>query len=241
MRVVTLEVPELGNRTHHGPSYHGRMAALNRAGAGRALPRPARPVTAEQVTDAVLSGAWVVDLRSRESFADAHLPGTVNVEYGAQFAMYVGWLVPWGDDLVLLCDRPDDIDRALHDLAAIGIEGPATHLLHEPTALTARYRRATWEEYLDAAGPKIVVDVREREEYDAGHLPGALLLPVHEAETRGGDLPSGELWIHCRSGYRAGIAASLLHRMGRSVVHVDDAWDRVAELAIPTTTGGVAG
>ena len=39
--------------------------------------------------------------------------------------------------------------------------------------------------------------------------------------------------MHCRSGYRAGIAASLLHRMGRSVVHVDDDWERVGELAIP--------
>jgi glyoxylase-like metal-dependent hydrolase (beta-lactamase superfamily II)/rhodanese-related sulfurtransferase len=222
------------------PAYYGHMAPLNRAGAGRALPRPARPVTAEQVTDAVLSGAWVIDLRHRESFAQAHLPGTVNVEYGTRFATYVGWLVPWDDDLVLLCDRPDDVDRALHDLAAIGIEGPATHVLTDPAALTATYRRATWKEYLDAAGPKIVVDVRELDEYDAGHLPGALLLPVHEAETRGRDLPSGELWIHCRSGYRAGIAASLLHRMGRSVVHVDDGWERVAELAIPTTSGGVA-
>jgi rhodanese-related sulfurtransferase len=56
-------------------------------------------------------------------------------------------------------------------------------------------------------------------------------------EERSATLPDGELWVHCRSGYRAGIAASLLHRMGRSVVHVDDAWDRVAELAIPTTPG----
>ena len=41
----------------------------------------ARPVTAEQVTDAVLAGSWVVDLRSRAAFAEGHLPGTVSVEY----------------------------------------------------------------------------------------------------------------------------------------------------------------
>lgn len=221
------------------PPYYGRLAPLNRAGAGRALPRPARPVTAEQVTDAVLSGSWVIDLRSRESFARAHLPGTVNVEYGTRFATYVGWLVPWDDDLVLLTDRPDEIEGALHDLAAIGIDAPGTHLLDEQAPLTATYRRATWQEYLDAAGPKVVVDVRQRDEYDAGHLPGALHLPVHDVDVRGGDLPSGELWIHCRSGYRAGIAASLLHRRGHSVVHVDDDWERVAALAIPVT-GGVA-
>ncbi len=63
---------------------------------------------------------------------------------------------------------------------------------------------------------------------------------MHEVERGRAALPAGELWVHCRSGYRAGIAASLLHRSGRSVVHVDDDWDRVTELAIPTTTGGLA-
>ena len=222
------------------PAYYGHMAPLNRAGAGRALPRPPRRVTAEQVTDAVLAGAWVVDLRDRARFAAAHLPGTVSIEYGGQFATYVGWLVPWGDDLVLLCDDPDDLGPALTDLAAIGIDGPDTHVLSPTAPLTATYRRATWDEFRDAAGPRVVVDVRQRDEYDAGHLPGALHLPVQDVEPHGADLPPGELWLHCRSGYRAAIAASLLHRLGRSVVHVDDHWDRVAELAIPVTTGGVA-
>ena len=222
------------------PSYYARMAPLNRAGAGRALPRPGRQVTAAQVTDAVLAGAWVVDLRGRSAYADGHLAGTVNVEYSTQFATYVGWLVPWDDDLVLLCDSPDDISAALHDLAGIGIDGPDTHLLADTSALTATYRRTDWAAFRDHSGPQVVVDVREQDEYDAGHLPGALHLPVHDVDRRAHELPNGELWVHCKSGYRAGIAASLLHRSGHSVVHVDDTWDRVAELAIPTTRGAAA-
>ncbi len=167
------------------PGYYSHMAPLNRAGAGRALPRPARPVTAEDVTDAVLSGAWVVDLRSRGAFARGHVPGTVNVEYGTQFATYVGWLVPWGDDLVLLCDQPDDISSALHDLAAIGIDGPGTHVLTPASPLTATYRRADWAEFREAGGPRVVIDVRQRDEYDAGHLPGALHVPVQDIDVRG--------------------------------------------------------
>jgi len=219
------------------PRYYGHMAPLNRAGAGRALPRPGRPVTAEQVTDAVLAGAWVVDLRRRDAFADAHLPGAVSVEYGTQFATYVGWLVPWDDDLVLLCDSPEPIASALRDLAAIGIDGPATHVLEPEAPLTASYRRADWAEFRDHQGPRVVVDVRQRDEYDAGHLPGAVHLPVQDVDIAEASLPAGQLWVHCRSGYRAGIAASVLQRHGRSVVHVDDAWDRVAELGIPVTTG----
>ncbi len=186
----------------------------------------------------MLAGAWVVDLRRRDAFADGHLPGTVSVEYGTQFATYVGWLVPWDDDLVLLCDSPEPIASALRDLAAIGIDGPGTHRLDGGAALTASYRRADWREFREHQGPRVVVDVRQHDEYDAGHLPGALHVPVHDVDLAALGLPAGEVWVHCRSGYRAGIAASVLQRHGRTVVHVDDSWDRVPELGIATTTGG---
>ncbi len=147
------------------------MAPLNRAGAGRALPRPARQVTAEQVDESIRAGHWVVDLRGRDAFARAHLAGTVSVEYSDQFATYVGWLVPWHDDLVLLCDTPSDLDSALHDLAGIGIDGPGTHVLEPAAELTATYRRSDWADFLAHTGPRVVVDVRQRDEYDDGHLP----------------------------------------------------------------------
>ncbi|MCW2816675.1 MAG: fold metallo-hydrolase [Nocardioides sp.] len=225
------------------PRHHPRLDRLNRTGAGAAEPRSARPVTAEQVTDAVLAGSWVVDLRRRDDFARAHLPGSVNVEYSAQFATYVGWLVPWDDDIVLLTDTPGDLGPALRDLARIGIDGVGAHVVTEPAPLTARYRRADWAAYREArelsaatgTRPPVVVDVRQRDEWLDGHLPGALHLPVHEVEELGRRMPPGELWVHCRSGYRAGIAASLLHRAGRDVVHVDDSWERVGELRIATT------
>ena len=244
---LILDVEEFAERLVAGfgpvPAYYAHMAPLNRAGAGRSTVRAGRPVTREDVTDAILSGQWVIDLRQRDRFAAGHVPGSVSVEYGRQFATYVGWLVPWGDDLVLLHDSPADAGSAVHDLAAIGIDGPGLHRLEPDAPLSASHRRATWDDFRAAererSAPVVVVDVRQHDEYDEGHLPGAHHIPLHEIESRAGELPAGELWVHCRSGYRAGIAASLLHRGGRSVVHVDDDWDRVAEVAIPTT-GGVA-
>jgi hydroxyacylglutathione hydrolase len=223
------------------PAYYPHMDPLNRAGAGRADARPARPATAEEVADAVLGGSWVVDLRSRGDFAEGHLPGSVSVEYGTQFATYVGWLVPWQDDIVLLTDTPQVLEPALRDLARIGIEGVGTHVLRADADLAATYRRADWAAFrAPATQTRVVVDVRQRDEWAAGHLPGAVHVPVQDVELVATTLPAGELWVHCRSGYRAGIAASLLHRLGRSVVHVDDAWERVAEHGIPTTTDDLA-
>jgi rhodanese-related sulfurtransferase len=48
-------------------------------------------------------------------------------------------------------------------------------------------------------------------------------------------VPPGEVWVHCASGFRASIGASILDRAGRSVVHVDDDWPRAAELGLPVT------
>jgi glyoxylase-like metal-dependent hydrolase (beta-lactamase superfamily II)/rhodanese-related sulfurtransferase len=223
------------------PAHYAHMDPLNRAGAGRAEPRPARPATAEEVADAVLRGSWVVDLRSRGRFATGHVSGSVSVEYSPQFATYVGWLVPWQDDIVLLTDSPQVLEPALRDLARIGIEGVGTHVLAEGEPLAASYRRATWSDFrTPSATPRVLLDVRQRDEWEAGHLPGAVHVPVQDAERVGPTLPAGEVWVHCRSGYRAGIAASLLHRLGRAVVHVDDAWDQVAALEIPTTTADLA-
>src|SRR4051812_14562173 len=129
-------------------------------------PRPGRPVTREEVTDAILAGQWVIDLRQR-----GHSRPT---------APYAGWLVPCEEDFVLLYDSPADVAAALPDLAAIGIDGPGVHdLAHSPTA-PGTFRRTDWTGFREHTGPLVVVDVRERDEYDAGHLPGAVHLPVHE-------------------------------------------------------------
>lgn len=240
--LVTTPAPPTSPRTD-------RIAALNRSGTPTA--RGARAVTADQVTDAVLAGAWVIDLRPRPAFDAGHLPGTVHAETGDGLAAQVGWLVPWGDDVVLLADSPEILAPALRDLARIGIDGIGAHVLAPvppvvevapTTPAEPRLRRADWAAYREArreslaAGtrPPVVVDVRPHDDWRDAHLPGALHLPVHEVETGVRRLPAGELWVHCRSGHRAGIAAALLHRAGRDVVHVDDAWERVDALHLET-------
>jgi glyoxylase-like metal-dependent hydrolase (beta-lactamase superfamily II) len=217
------------------PAYYQHMAPINRRGSG--TPLPARRATADEVSDAVLAGAWVIDLRDRATYAAGHLPGSVGLEYSAQFATYAGWLVPWGDDIVLLTDSPELLEPALRDLARIGIDGVGAHVLTREDELTATYRRTDWDGFREAlrVSHPLVVDVRQLDEWTSGHLPGALHLPVQDVERAAPTLPRGELWVHCKSGYRAGIAASLLHRLGHAVVHVDDSWDRVGELAIATT------
>ena len=219
------------------PAHYAHMGELNRAGAGGRRPRPARPLSADQLAAALASGAWVVDLRSRSAHAEGHLTGAVGIEYSQQFATYVGWVVPWHSDLVLVTDTLPDLAPALRDLAAIGIEGAMTHVMDASTPQPSTFRRSDWAGFAEAGPQAVVLDVRQRDEFEESHLPGAVHLPVQDVAEHASRIPAGELWVHCRSGYRAGIAASLLHSAGRQVVHVDDDWDRVADLGIRTVQG----
>ena len=69
-----------------------------------------------------------------------------------------------------------------------------------------------------------VLDVRRDDEWSIGHIEGAVHIPLEQLEGRMAHAPDREVWVHCASGYRASIAASLLDRAGRRVVLIDDDW-----------------
>ena len=97
-----------------------------------------------------------------------------------------------------------------------------------------------------------VVDLRNRTAFAVGYVAGTLnfgldggfatylgwLIPSGTPLTvlGMGEVPEGEVWVHCASGYRASIAASLLAATGRRVVPVDDDYSRAAPAGLPVVT-----
>ncbi len=74
--------------------------------------------------------------------------------------------------------------------------------------------KAAWEEIRNGA---LLVDVRSQEEYDAGHLEGALLIPhdqIPERLSEFGDDKDRSIVVYCRSGKRAGVAERMLREAG---------------------------
>ena len=57
-------------------------------------------------------------------------------------------------------------------------------------------------------------------------------MPLHELPARLGDVPEGEVWVHCASGYRASVAASLLDAHGRTLVAIDDSFDNAEKVGL---------
>ena len=226
------------------PRYYAHMGPANRSGpAAPDLSAPRRADTAD-LRRRIEAGEWVVDLRQRTAFARSHLTGSISFELGDPFATYLAWTIPWGTPLTLVGDTPRQVAEAQLQLARVGID----HLAAAAAGATSDLAGGRLSSYgvcdfaaLAAAWGRdglIVLDVRRPDEWHAGHLPGAVHIPFWELEQRAGEIPPGEVWVHCASGFRASIGASLLDRAGRRVVHVDDDWSRATELGLPVTTDG---
>jgi hydroxyacylglutathione hydrolase len=211
------------------PSYYGHMAARNRRGTPEIDSSALSQFDVPALESAMCSGAWIVDTRGRAEFAPAHLRGTINVEYCLQFSTYLGWLLPEDADLVLLGDDEATVSVARRDLSRIGVDRPAGSYVG-PLSLVALGVPGTSYDvrgFADLAvatrkSGNVALDVRRADEWAAGHLEGAVHLPLHQLVQHMSELPPGTLWVHCAAGFRAGIAASLLQRHGRDVVLVDD-------------------
>ena len=85
--------------------------------------------------------------------------------------------------------------------------------------------------------PVTVLDVRRNLEWAQSHLEGTVHIPLHELPARLTEVPPGEIWVHCQSGYRSAIAASLLDAAGLTVVAIDDDYDRAARAGLRLVAG----
>jgi hydroxyacylglutathione hydrolase len=209
------------------PTYFARMKRINKAGppALGGMPHPARETLAD-LDAALTTGAVVVDTRRAAEFAAAHIPGTLNLPIDKSFSTWAGWLLPFDVDLHLIVDEPGDsaAAAAARQLAMIGFDRVAGYF---GAAIVDEWRASgralgtvaqiTTRELASrvAAGTVAVIDVRNRGEWNAGHLAGAAHIPLGELAERIPEVPLDRpVVVHCQGGGRSAIAASLLKAHG---------------------------
>ena len=207
------------------------MAPINRAGPP-VLGRPAVPpqLDAAAFAAAVAAGAHVVDGRPRAEFAAGHLPGSTNIELTESFASYVGWFVPFGATVALVLPEPlgEALEEAAVQLFRIGYDRVAGGLAGGLAAWAAAgarveaYPTTTIEAlHADAIAGRnaYALDVRDPHEWrDDGVVPGAIQIPLGDLPDHLASIPrDAPITVFCRSGRRAGIAASLLDAAGLDV------------------------
>ena len=222
------------------PTYYAYMGPRNAEGPDEPDLSPATPVDPTELAARIRAGEWVVDLRDRSAYAGRHLAGTMSVAMGTQFSTYIGWIVPWGSALTLIGESPEQIADAQRQLVRIGIErlaGAATgeiESLAEGVAMRS-YPVADFEEVAAESGA-VVLDVRRHDERANGFIDGSVHIPLNELWDRMSEVPSDKVWVHCASGFRASIAASLLDRAEHPVVHIDDDYANAEKAGFPITT-----
>ena len=229
------------------PAYFAEMKRINKRG-----PRVLGPITrpdrleASTITEVVASGATVVDTRPADAFAARHVPGTLSIPLNKSFSTWAGSILPYERDLYLIVDDnvAERADEAGRDLAMIGLDRIAGYFGVD--ALTA------WEEQggtlaeqpqigaIDLApmlsrGAVQVIDVRGASEWEAGHLPGVPNIPLPTLLARIAEVPRDRpVVVHCQSGGRSAIAASVLRARGLSdVLNLSGGYSGWREAGLP--------
>ena len=225
------------------PAYYRDMAAINLAGP-KLLgidPAPPRKLSADAVAALIDEGAAVVDVRQGRDYDTGHIPGSYGVGLDGPFSAWVGWLVPRGRTIVLAGGTDAQHREAQRQLYRIGFDSVAGALDGGMDAWHAGGRELSIFETVDvedmaawilSAEPMTVVDARDEHEWAAGHVPGAIHMYVPDVSHRADEIPTvAPVAVHCASGYRAGIAASLLEQAGlKQIKHVHGPysdWDRL--------------
>jgi hydroxyacylglutathione hydrolase len=227
------------------PPYFRRMKKVNQEGPrilGLELPGNVR-INAREVRDRVCEQCLVVDVRSKEAFAGAHIPGAINIPLGPSLPTWAGWVLPYDRPTTIVLDHPQQFPEVVTHLVRVGfdeihgyLEGgietwessgyPLATLntvsVHELAAALDRDRRGF-----------TVLDVRTEKEWNGGHIDGAIHIHGGTLQDRVGDVARDKpVVVVCGSGYRASIASSFLKRSG-----IEDVSNAIGGMSAWTAAG----
>ena len=218
--MMTTDLPE-------APAYFSKDAEINRSGADAlsGLPNP-EPLSADEVRDFGQHGCVILDVRAAGEFGAGHVPGSLNIGLGGQFASWAGSLIPITAPIVIVANSETQVEEAQMRLARVGLENMKGFLeggiegwraAGFEIAEVPQISVAELKDLLDTQKDLQVIDVRRPAEYDGGHAPRALTAPLakfRETLPTLGLNPDGPSAIICAGGYRSSAATSIAQQIG---------------------------
>jgi glyoxylase-like metal-dependent hydrolase (beta-lactamase superfamily II)/rhodanese-related sulfurtransferase len=206
------------------PRYFPMDAAINRMGARPLTEIVASPLAPREFNKKLQQGAISLDVRDCAAWAAGHVPHSLNIGLGGEFASWAGSLLPHDIPVILVTDSEAEAAEAVMRLARVGLENCAGYLdggikAWEDAGLAVetvpQVDVVELEQLLAKSSDMQIVDVRRPGEFASARVPGARLLPLNELERSisriDGTRPTA---VICAGGYRSSIACSVMRRHG---------------------------
>jgi len=230
------------------PDYFLKDAEINRTGAAPLSDLlPLRAITPAELKTMLAAGEIALDVRPNDEFAAGHVPGSVNIALGGQFASWAGTVLGLSSHPVLIAASDAQLEEARLRLARVGIELldgylaggiPAWKLSGFALATIAQMTSNELDARLKSNDLQ-VLDVRREGEWDAAHIENATWWPLDNFRVSPPEIDhEAPLAVHCKGGYRSMIASSLLQRAGfKHVINVVGGLDAWQQAELPTVSG----
>ena len=229
------------------------IVAINQGKSPLTMGEPSAPgLGTEEFAELMAGDHLVIDTRAPAVFGSGHVPGAYNFNLAsAEFEQRVGWVVPLGAPLLLVLDSRASVAKALHKLAFIGLDQRVKGYLsggmnawigagrkHETLRQISVHEL---NHHLSNGHPMRTLDVREPEEWNAGHIAGASSMSFKHLEQRLDEIgigPEEQVSVVCAMGIRSSTACSILLRNGYENVHnITGGIGAWKAAGLPTVTG----
>ena len=211
------------------PTYYKYMREVNQRGARIWGGVPVlKPLSAGEVKALMDAGVVVLDVRHGRLFGAGHIPNSYGIRVDAPLTTWAGWLIPFGSRIVLVGETTDQVVAATRQLIRIGYDELVGRLEGGIDAWAREYPVETipgmkTKELRERLDEVMLIDVRQKSEWDEGHIPGAVHFEGGRVAWE--DLPfpyDKPLAIQCSSGNRSMSVSSVLRRRGyRNVIQVE--------------------
>jgi len=245
-------VAQLTSNLSARPEYFLKDAEINRTGAAALsdLP-PLRAIAPLELKTMLSAGEIALDVRANDEFAAGHVPGSVNIALGGQFASWAGTVLGLSAHPVLIAASDSQLEEARLRLTRVGIEVLDGYLdggvaawkqAGFPLATIAQMTASELDARLKSQAVQ-VLDVRREPEWDAAHIETATWWPLDNFRVSPPEIDhDAPIAVHCKGGYRSMIASSLLQRAGfKHVINVTGGFDAWQQANLPTVSAKPVG
>jgi hydroxyacylglutathione hydrolase len=230
------------------PSYFAKNVKLNKTGYESidvVMKRGAKALSPREFEVAANeTGALILDVRSKEEFVKGFIPNSIFIGLDGSFAPWVGALIPDLMQPILIIAPKGKNTETVKRLARVGYDNAIGYLKGGFDSWVNDKREIDTIETIDAQAfgkaytkKANVLDVRKPGEFSGEHLENAQNFPLDFINENMAEVSKNKKYfLHCRSGYRSTVAASILKARGfEKLVNVQATYEDIGATKIPTT------